>query len=289
VVPVRNGEAAIAECIEALLSQDYPAEQRQIVVVDNGSRDRTAEIARTYPVTCVSEPRRGVSNARNCGIRAASGELIALLDGDCIPEPGWLRELVAPFEDPEVGCVGGELVHGALTTAAERQSARILGNWQRHAISADPPYVVTANAALRRSALEGVNGFDPRMTRAQDVDLGLRLSEHGVEIAYREGARAAHRHPSTQRAFLRQQLGWAYGAGLLEAKRRTAGHPRNDLPRFDPLVASARGLVLVARERLRGRARPEWLEEAWFNLLRALAWSLGGWAGLAAGRSRFRR
>ena len=59
MVPVRNGEAAIADCIEALLCQDYPAEQREILVIDNGSRDRTAEIAGTYPVTCVSEPHRG--------------------------------------------------------------------------------------------------------------------------------------------------------------------------------------------------------------------------------------
>lgn len=290
VVPVRDGERVIAACIEALLAQDYPAQEREILVVDNGSTDRTAQIVRSYPVRYLTEPRRGVSNARNRGIAAARGGLVALLDGDCVPEPQWLRELVAPLDHERVGAVAGELGHAPAANAPQRQSARILGNWQRFATSSDPPYLVTANAAFRRSVLDRVGPFDPRLTRAQDVDFGLRLNElEGVAVVYRPAARAMHTHPASQRAFFRQQLGWAYGAGLLEAKRRAQGWPANHSPRLHPLLANARGLALVLRERARRRAQQAWLEEAWFNLLRTLAWWLGAWAGLLRGRFRFRR
>jgi cellulose synthase/poly-beta-1,6-N-acetylglucosamine synthase-like glycosyltransferase len=289
VVPVRNGERTIAACLDALIANDYPPERREILVVDNASTDRTAPLIASRPVTYLFEPRPGVSNARNRGIRAARGELVALLDGDCLPEPAWLSELLRPFEEPEVGCVAGELRHGPAATAAERQAERILGNWQRFAAGSDPPYVVTANAAFRRSVFDGIGLFDPRMTRAQDVELSLRFNELSpLRVAYRPQAVARHNHPATQLGFLRQQLGWAYGAGLVEAKRRAAGESANDPPRLRPLADQLRGLALVAAARLRREGRREYLEEAWFALLRQLGWWAGGWAGLVRGRGRFR-
>ncbi|MGH2923680.1 MAG: glycosyltransferase, partial [Solirubrobacterales bacterium] len=221
IVPVRNGEAMIADAIGSLLAQDYPSDRHELIVVDNGSTDRTAEIVRRHPVTCLHEPRRGVSNARNRGIAAARGEVLAFIDGDCIAEPSWLRELVAPFADPEVGCVAGELGHAPGDTAAERQSTRMFGSWQRYAVGSNPPYAITANAAYRADVLRRIGAFDPRMPRAQDVELGLRFSERsGMRIAYAERAVVRHRHRTTQRGFLRQQIGWSYGAGLVAAKYR---------------------------------------------------------------------
>ena len=288
VVPVRDGERTIGPCLEALDRQDHPADRREILAVDNGSTDRTPELIRSHGATCLSEPRPGVSNARNRGIEAARGEIVALLDADCIAEPSWLSQLVEPFADPEVGCVAGELRHGPAETPAQRQSARMLGNWQRFATSSDPPYVVTANAAFRRSVFDQIGLFDPRMTRAQDVELSLRFNRLSpLRVEYRPQAIAHHNHPATQRGFFRQQLGWAYGAGLVEAKNRAAGHPGNDGPRLSPFGRQIRGLAAVLRERARGNARPEYLEDAWYSLVRQLAWWSGGWAGLIAGRRRF--
>jgi len=195
---------------------------------------------------------------------------------------------VRPFDDPEVGCVAGELRHGPAETAAQRQSVRMLGNWQRFATSSDPPYVVTANAAFRRRAFDQIGLFDPRMTRAQDVELSLRFNQLSpLRVEYRPQAVAYHDHPTTQRDFFRQQLGWAYGAGLVEAKNRAAGRPTNDAPRLSPFGPQIRGLAAVLRERARGNARPEYLEDAWYSLVRQLAWWSGGWAGLLTGRRRF--
>ena len=288
VVPVRDGERTIAACLEALRRQSFPAERREILAVDNGSADRTPELIRSGGATYLSEPRPGVSNARNRGIEAARGEIVALLDADCLAEPNWLGELVAPFADPEVGCVAGELRHGPAETPAQRQSVRMLGNWQRFATSSNPPYVVTANAAFRRSVFDQIGLFDPRMTRAQDVELSLRFNQLSpLRVRYRPQAVVYHDHPATQRGFFRQQLGWAYGAGLVEAKSRAAGRPRSAGPRLSPFVPQIRGLAAVLRERARGNARPEYLEDAWYSLVRQLAWWSGGWAGLLRGRRRF--
>ena len=288
VVPVRNGERTIAGCLDGLLAQDYPPERQEILVVDNGSTDRTPELIRERAVTYLSEPEPGVSNARNRGIGAARGEVVALLDGDCVTAAGWLREIVEPFRDPQVGCVAGELSHAPPETAAQRQSERMLGNWQRFATSSNPPYVVTANAAFRREVFDRIGLFDPRMTRAQDVELSLRFNELSeLRVEYRPGAVAFHNHPATQRGFFRQQLGWAYGAGLVEAKERAAGRPHNDAPRLSPFGPQLRGFFAVLRERARGNGRPEYLEDAWYTLVHQLAWWSGGWAGLIRGRRRF--
>ena len=127
------------------------------------------------------------------------------------------------------------------------------------------------------------------MTRAQDVELSLRFNQRSsLRVAYAPRATARHIHHSTQLGFFRQQLGWAYGAGLVEAKNRATGHPGNNAPRIRQLAPQLGGLATVLRLRARGRGRPEWLEDAWFALLRQIAWIAGGWAGLLRGRRLFR-
>lgn len=284
IVPIRNGASTIGDCIEALLANDYPPELREILVVDNGSRDETAEIVRRYPVTYLHEERLGVSQARNRGIEASRGELVALLDGDCVTEPTWLSALLRPFEDPEVGCVAGELEHGPARTAAQRQAVRMLGHWQRFATSSNPPFVVTANAAFRRDVFDRIGLFDPRFPKAQDVELSLRFNAHcPLRVVYCAEAVARHHHRQTQLGFFRQQFGWAYGAGLIGARDRVRTGQSKDPPRLRDVGTAARGVWLVLAARARGRARPEYLEDAWFGLLRQLAWWSGGWAGLLRG------
>ncbi len=287
VVPVRNAEDTIAACLTSLLAGDYPVERRELIVVDNGSTDRTAEIVRSFGVRCLHEPRRGVSHARNRGIDAARGAVIAFIDGDCLAGPTWISEIARPFEDPTVGCVAGELQHGDPGTPAQRQATRMLGHWQRFATGSEPPYAITANAAFRREVFDQIGPFDPRMPRAQDVEIGLRFNRRSpLRLVYSAEAVVHHRHRPTQLGFLRQQIGWAYGAGLVGAKHRTALADR-DPPRLREVGRAAGGLWLVVAARARRRARPEHLEDAWFELLRGLAWWLGGWAGIVRGSRIF--
>ena len=284
IVPVRDGEPTIADCLDAILATDYPADRREILVIDNGSSDGTAALIQSRPVRYLRERRRGVSNARNRGIAESRGEILAFVDADCQVEPQWLTELVRPFEDPEVGSVAGDLQHTPPTTPAERQAARILGNWQRFAFASNPAYPITANAAYRRDVLERIGSFDPHMTRAQDVELGLRFQERsGLRLAYAERATARHRNRATQLGFFRQQLGWAYGAGLVGAKFEAMGGDPVTPPRISDMTRTFRGLGIVLMARARGRGRTEWIEDAWFDFLRQFAWWIGARVGLRRG------
>ena len=284
IVPVRDGESTIAGCLDAILAADYPADRREILVVDNGSTDGTASLIRARQVTYLHEPQPGVSNARNRGIAESTGDILSFVDADCLVEPQWLTELVRPFEDPEVGAVAGDLQHVPPSTAAERQAARLLGNWQQFAFNSDPAYPITANAAYRREVIDRIGPFDPHMTRAQDVELGLRFQERSdSRLAYAEHATARHHNRSTQLGFFRQQLGWAYGAGLVGAKfEAMGGHPVRP-PRIREITRTARGLGIVLSAKARGRGETRWIEDAWFDLMRQVAWWVGARAGMRKG------
>jgi cellulose synthase/poly-beta-1,6-N-acetylglucosamine synthase-like glycosyltransferase len=290
IVPVRDGESTIADCLDAILATDYPPDRREILVVDNGSTDLTPALIRARPVTYLSEPRPGVSNARNRGIAESGGDILAFVDADCIVEPQWLTELVRPFEDPEIGAVGGDLRHTPPSTPAERQAVRLLGDWQQFAISSNPAYPITANAAYRRDVIDRIGPFDPHLTRAQDVELGLRFHRGSdLRLAYAENATARHRNRSTQLGFFRQQLGWAYGAGLVGAKYEAMTGDPVRWASVREIARTGRGLVLVLAANLRGRGQRTWIEDAWFDLLRQIAWWIGTRAGLRKGKSIWTR
>jgi cellulose synthase/poly-beta-1,6-N-acetylglucosamine synthase-like glycosyltransferase len=290
VVPVRDGDSTIADCLDAILATDYPRDRREILVVDNGSTDGTPALIRARPVRYLHEPKRGVSHARNRGIAESRGEILAFVDADCLVDRNWLSELVRPFEDPEVGCVAGGLQHVPATTPAERQAARMLGDWQRFAFTSKPAYAITANAAYRRDVLDEIGPFDTHMTRAQDVELGLRFQERsGRRLAYAEDAVARHRNRSTQLGFFRQQLGWAYGAGLVGAKFEAMGGDPVKPPRARDIARPAKGLAIVLGAKARGHGRRQWIEDAWFDLLRQLAWWLGARLGLRRGARIWKR
>jgi cellulose synthase/poly-beta-1,6-N-acetylglucosamine synthase-like glycosyltransferase len=284
VVPVRDGESTIADCLDSILATGYPPDRREILVVDNGSSDGTAALIQSRPVRYLHEPKRGVSNARNRGIAESGGEILAFVDADCLVDRKWLTELVRPFEDPEVGCVGGGLKHAPPITAAERQAARMLGDWQRFAFTSRPAYAITANAAYRREVLDQIGPFDPHMTRAQDVEIGLRFHQHSdLRLAYAEEAIVRHRNRSTQLGFFRQQLGWAYGAGLVGAKFEALGGDPVKPPRARDIARPLQGLGIVLAARARGRGQREWIENAWYDFLRQLAWWAGARIGLRRG------
>jgi cellulose synthase/poly-beta-1,6-N-acetylglucosamine synthase-like glycosyltransferase len=284
IVPVRDGESVIADCLDSILASDYPPDRREILVVDNASSDGTAALIRSRPVTYLREDRTGVSNARNRGIAESQGEICAFVDADCVVEPQWLSELIRPFEDPEVGAVGGNLRHAPPTNAAERQAVRLLGDWQQFAFSSDPAYPITANAAYRRDVLDAIGFFDPHMIRAQDVELGLRFQERsGRRLAFAPSATARHSNRSTQLGFFRQQLGWAYGAGLVGVKYEAMGGDPVKWPGAREIARTARGLGIVTWAGVRRRGRRRWIEDAWFDLLRQIAWWIGVRAGLRRG------
>lgn len=204
VVPVKNGAATIAQCIEALLGQDYPRALTEILVVDSGSTDDTRLAVSRYPVTLLGGADVLTSYAaRNCGIAHASGDVIALTDADCTPEPDWLRRLVAPLEDPTVGAVAGTVADAPPASLCEEFTARVtpFARPERGGLQT----LLTGNVAIRRATLEALGRFDERLPTAGDVDLGWRMQRRlGLGVHEAADARVVHRHRSTFRGVFAQ-------------------------------------------------------------------------------------
>ncbi|MDP8955768.1 MAG: glycosyltransferase [Actinomycetota bacterium] len=238
VVPVWNGERTIGDCLASVLRAEYPAERREVIVVDNASRDRTAEIVARYPVRCVDEPERGPSAARNRGIAVSRGKVVAFIDADCIVTKRWLAELVAGFADEETFAVAGEIVAYPPVTPAERYHAMRKSRWQASALSSTRPFAITANVAFRRETFDRIGLFDPRLRTAQDKDFGWRFFEAGLKLLYNERAVVFHRHRPTGWGLFKQHVLWGYGAALLHQKHSLPWSLGKELRKYGELVVA---------------------------------------------------
>jgi glycosyltransferase involved in cell wall biosynthesis len=219
VVPVRNGDNTIGDCLASILACDFPEDRREVVVVDNGSSDGTADVARRFPVRYVTEPRRGHSHARNRGIQTARGEILAFTDADCTVAVNWLRELVSGFDDPSVFAVAGEMIAFPPTTPAERYVAMRRPSYIHWGGARARPWFYFGSAAVRREAFDRIGLFDPKFKGGcEDIDLVWRLGHDGLVVGRRSQAVVFHRHRTNPRQFFRQQLGTGGGEALLRRK-----------------------------------------------------------------------
>lgn len=209
IVPIYNGEADLPDLISCLRAQTYPAERVEYLLVDNASRDRTAEIlqaaaeeakAQGLTIRHLSETKiQSAYAARNTGIRAATGEIFAFTDADCRPLSQWLSQLVPPFADPAVGLVVGEINALPGKTLLEKHADRQNTLTQKDTL-AHPfcPYGQTANLAIRREAFEQVGLFRPYMTTGGDADMCWRIQrESHWQLYFAETALVQHRHRAT--------------------------------------------------------------------------------------------
>lgn len=219
VVPVRNGAETLADCLASILACDFPEDRREVLVVDNGSSDGTAELLRRFPVRCVAEPRRGLSHARNRGISAARGELVAFTDADCTVAVNWLSELVSGFDDPNVFVVAGDMIAFPPTTPAERYIAMRKPSYLEWSLHPTHPWFVFASAAVRREAFAHVGLFDPGFKGgSEDIDLVWRLERAGLGVRRQPRAVVFHRHRMNAAQLFRQQVGSGGGQAMLRRK-----------------------------------------------------------------------
>ena len=219
IIPARNEASGIGLCLAALAAQK--TEDVEIIVVDNGSTDDTASRASTFPVTIVSEPRPGRAVARNAGIRAAHGDILAFTDADCVPCPSWLRELLAGADDPELGCFVGEIepLDPANTVAHHVHERRLI--CQLRLLSQSPPVAATGSIAYRRSVFDTIGLFDERFECGEDGDLFWRMvRSHRFRYRYNARAVVAHPHPSRVSDFARRSFHEGRGLTRFRCKHR---------------------------------------------------------------------
>ena len=200
VVPVYNRTNEIGACLASLLKLNYPASRREIIVVDDASRDQTVSVIENYDVRVIVQPKNmGQSAARNIGVQAAKGEIIAFMDSDCTTDPDWLRELLPYFHDPRLALVGGfvdtpkgnsqldryEAVQSPLNMGAKR----VMGKGGNSVF-----YVPTCNMVLRKETYIRAGGLDERLRVGEDVDFCWKLMALGHRLMYTPEGRVTHKH-----------------------------------------------------------------------------------------------
>jgi len=218
VVCTFNGAATIRETLEALEHLDYP--EYEVIVVDDGSTDGTSAIVAEYAVRLIRTENRGLSAARNTGLGAATGEVVAYIDDDAYPDRHWLRYLVRTLLDGGHAGAGGPNLPppGRGLFAACMAHAPGAPN---HVLLADTvaEHIPGCNMAFVRERLEAVGGFDPQFRVAgDDVDLCWRVQERGWTLGYSPAAVVWHHRRRTLRAYWTQQRGYGAAEALLAAK-----------------------------------------------------------------------
>ncbi len=219
VVPAYNAERTIDDCLRSLLELRYPEEALELLVVDNGSSDATADHLRAHGdrVQAIHEGRRGPSAARNAGLRRARSEVVAFTDADCRVDPDWLARLVEPLEREEVAIAGGRILARQPANDVELFGEAI--HDQRMAIEVfDPPYAITMSWASRRATLLELGGFDAGLRRGEDVDLSYRAVQAGYRLAFVESAVVYHRNESSLAGLFRE--GFLHGVGGVGTRKR---------------------------------------------------------------------
>jgi GT2 family glycosyltransferase len=218
VVCSYNGARTLRDCLDGLQRLQYP--DFEVIVVDDGSKDATPEIAAQYRCRLIRTENRGLSSARNTGMEAATGEIVAYTDDDARPDPHWLYYLADAFRRTPDAAIGGpNIVPPGDGWIAQCVAASPGG--PAHVLLSDQEaeHIPGCNMAFRKAALQAVGGFDVRYrTAGDDVDLCWRLSERGLKLGFRAGAMVWHHRRGSVRTYWKQQVGYGRAEALLEAK-----------------------------------------------------------------------
>ena len=218
IVPAYNAAATLDACLAGCTAQSHAP--HEVIVVDDGSGDDTAGIARARGVQVVTQPNAGPAAARNAGARAATGTVLAFTDSDCRPQADWLRHLLAAFA-PGVVAVGGTYaVANPESRLARLIQAEIAA---RHvAMRGEVDFLGSFNVAYTHTAFAAAGGFDEgfRHASGEDNDLAYRLHDAGGRLVFTPDAVVAHQHPERLGAYLRTQARHGYWRVQLYRKHR---------------------------------------------------------------------
>ncbi|MCX6715708.1 MAG: glycosyltransferase family 2 protein [Candidatus Taylorbacteria bacterium] len=186
VIPAYNEEGNIAKTIEAVLAQDYP--NYEVIVVNNASTDKTAEIASRYStIKVVDEPIKGILSARERGRITATGDLIANIDADCLPDPDWITRGVAHFiHDGIVGATGpydyydGHPIFRRGSLATQKHVYHFMSKLLQSRLIKRGAILIGGNNLIRAKTLAKAGGYTTAIKfYGEDTDTARKIARHG--------------------------------------------------------------------------------------------------------------
>jgi glycosyltransferase involved in cell wall biosynthesis len=213
IIPTYNAADKVGECLKALEKQKFPRENYEIIVVDDGSNDSTAEIVRIYDVQYCYQNNRGPAAARNKGAEMAKGDFILFTDSDCIPDENWIKEMFSSFQHPDTAGVKG--AYRSTQRALWARFAQIEFT-ERYKLLLKKRYidmVDTYSAGFMKNIFLSVGGFDTSfpVPNNEDTDLSYRMSLKGYKMVFNPKAVVTHTaHPDSLKKYMKLKFWRGY-------------------------------------------------------------------------------
>jgi GT2 family glycosyltransferase len=234
VTPTHRRPLSLLLMLDALGTQDYPADRFEVVVVDDGGQDGLEQLLanRKYPyrLRAIHQAQSGPAAARNRGLDEATNPYVLFLDDDVIPSPQLVRRHAESHAEDDVVVIGPLLAASAAlaapwtrwewATLSEQYRAMKAGEW-----APTPRQFYTGNASVKLDHVKGVGGFDPAFKRGEDVELAWRLHDRGLRFVFNPKAEAEHLAQRSFQAWLRGA--YEYGRTDVMLERNRTG---NELP-----------------------------------------------------------
>ena len=242
VIPTFNRAEHLARCLDSLRALNYPRNEFEVIVVDDGSPESgeagIQQFRRELSVSYYRIEHGGPAAARNYGAGQASGKFLAFVDDDCSPLPSWLSAMEGYLEQDSSVMIAGRAIN-AVSRNAYSDASQVLIDYLMGYFNSDPAqacFVTSNNMGVNRERFLGVGGFDVRFRGAggEDREFGDRWRQLGLRVVYREDVRVMHFHQLTFARFCRQHFNYGRGAAMYRHVRsgRAGGHVRFEPFRF---------------------------------------------------------
>jgi glycosyltransferase involved in cell wall biosynthesis len=256
IIPTFNGASRIGNCLDSLVKQTA-GRNVEILVVDDGSTDNTANVVRGYSsVRLIPQANAGPASARNRGALEAQGKILLFTDDDCVPMPDWLKAMLGPFKDPDV--VGAK---GVYRTHQKSLAARFVqieyeDKYRLMAGLSSIDFIDTYSAGFRRDRFLEMTGYDTSfpVACAEDIELSYRMSARGWKMKFVHAAIVFHTHPDTLARYLKKKYKFAFWRVLAVRKNPSKGVKDSHTPQimkvqllFAPVLVLAVIFDLAAR------------------------------------------
>jgi glycosyltransferase involved in cell wall biosynthesis len=215
VIPTLNSASTISLTLFSIFSNKFPRELFEVLVVDNGSSDKTVEIAKKYPVKIFHCPKRGIGPPRNLGIKMAEGNIVCFTDSDCVVENDWLKKILDFFDkNPEADGVGGPVFpypHSQnkiqkLTGELFVEDQGYPNTFKKVQFGSMHGIIYGSNSAYKKEALLSVGGFSE--PGGSNLELAWRLVSKRRNLFFNPDLKVYHIFPTNLISIFKQQFRW---------------------------------------------------------------------------------
>jgi len=248
IVPAYNSEKTISTLLKSLKKQNYKG-TFEVIVVDDGSNDKTAEISENKGAVVLRQKNAGPAKARNLGAKKAKGEILLFTDADCEPEKNWVEEMLRPFADNGIIGVQGAYKTKQVGVVARFNQLEIEQRYEKMEKSRNIDWVGSYSAAYRKKDFDEAGGFDESFPKAsgEDPELSYKISKMGKKLFFNHDAIVYHTHPDSLWQYLKVKYFRAYYRILLYSKHtdKIAGDSYTPGAIKFQLFAAFTGLFLV--------------------------------------------